>query len=99
MICNCVCVPYKGIKSRDFIKILYSCKDTTSIKSAPTYQGELNAMRVVFATPARWQVNVAKLMGATMWCWIFWRFKQDWRELLVSVVSVGGDNNGILRVC
>lgn len=24
-----------------------------------------------------------KLMGATMWCWILWRFKHDWRDVLV----------------
>ncbi|CAI8055176.1 hypothetical protein GBAR_LOCUS30124 [Geodia barretti] len=23
-----------------------------------------------------------KLMGATMWCWILWRFKHDWRDVL-----------------
>ena len=36
--------------------------------------------------PPRWQVNLAKAIGASMWCWIFWRLKQDWRELMVSTV-------------
>ena len=38
--------------------------------------------------PPRWQVNLAKAIGATMWCWIFWRLKQDWRDLMVS--DMGG---------
>ena len=33
--------------------------------------------------PPRWQVNLAKAIGASMWCWIFWRLKQDWRDLMV----------------
>lgn len=27
----------------------------------------------------------AKVMGATMWCWIFWRLKHDWRDVFVSL--------------
>ena len=27
----------------------------------------------------------AKIMGATMWCWIFWRLKHDWRDVFVSL--------------
>jgi len=52
-------------------------------------------MRVVFPTPPRWQINVAKLMGATMWCWIFWRLKQDWRELLVRHWDTCGSTPGV----
>jgi hypothetical protein len=25
----------------------------------------------------------AKVMGATMWCWILWRFKHDWKDVFV----------------
>ena len=35
-------------------------------------------------SPPRWQVNLAKAIGASMWCWMFWRLKQDWRELMVQ---------------
>ena len=29
----------------------------------------------------------AKFMGATMWCWIFWRFKHDWKDVLVCIAT------------
>ena len=45
-------------------------------------------MRQVLRPAKRIHVIGAKIMGATLWCWIFWRLKHDWRELLVSVVTL-----------
>ena len=39
----------------------------------------------MLAPPARSHVIAAKLVGATMWCWILWRFKHDWKEVFVRV--------------
>ena len=36
------------------------------------------------APPRRVHVWLAKIMGATMWCWILWRLKHDWRDVFVS---------------
>lgn len=41
--------------------------------------------KLVFPTASRGHVLAAKLMGATMWCWIFWRFKHDSAEVFVSL--------------
>lgn len=30
----------------------------------------------------------AKFMGATLWCWIFWRLKHDWRDVIVSLAQL-----------
>ncbi len=30
---------------------------------------------------------MAKAVGATMWFWIFWRLKHDWRDFTVSIVK------------
>uniref|UniRef100_A0A1X7VEN7 Uncharacterized protein n=1 Tax=Amphimedon queenslandica TaxID=400682 RepID=A0A1X7VEN7_AMPQE len=38
-------------------------------------------MRSSFHPPSRSHVLVAKGLGATMWCWIFWRFKHDWGDV------------------
>lgn len=41
-------------------------------------------MRQVLPPPSRGHVIAAKVMGATMWCWILWRFKHDWKDVFVS---------------
>lgn len=46
-------------------------------------------MRQVLPPPRRVHVVLAKLSGATMWCWILWRLKHDWRDVFVSCTPVG----------
>lgn len=38
-------------------------------------------VRQILAPPARLHVWGAKLMGATMVCWILWRLRHDWRDV------------------
>ena len=45
-------------------------------------------MRQVLPPARRVHVVLAKLCGATMWCWILWRFKHDWRDVFVSCTHV-----------
>jgi len=45
-------------------------------------------MRQVLPPPRRVHVVLAKLCGATMWCWILWRFKHDWRDVFVSCTHI-----------
>lgn len=45
-------------------------------------------MRQVLPPARRVHVVLAKLCGATMWCWILWRFKHDWRDVFVSCTRV-----------
>ena len=44
-----------------------------------------HSMRKVLPAPPRRLVIASKLMGATMWCWILWRFKHDWKDVFVSL--------------
>ena len=55
-------------------------------------------MRQVLPPPRRVHVVLAKLSGATMWCWILWRLKHDWRDVFVSCTPVGrgGDHTKTL---
>lgn len=39
----------------------------------------------------------AKIMGATMWCWIFWRLKHDWRDVFVSLIKALQLNLGYMQ--
>jgi hypothetical protein len=36
----------------------------------------------------RWPALSAKVIGALMWCWIFWRAKQDGPVMLVSYMVI-----------
>lgn len=45
-------------------------------------------MRQVLAPPSRGYLLAAKVMGATMWCWIFWRLRHDWADVFVSFCIV-----------
>ena len=38
----------------------------------------------VIPRPARRFVIGSKIMGATLWCWVFWRLKHDPEEVFVS---------------
>ena len=55
--------------------------------------GEMGA---VGKAPRLVHVWGAKLMGATMWCWILWRFKHDWRDVLVCIRGVAGPTSLVL---
>ena len=37
-------------------------------------------MRQLVANP---HLLAAKFMGATLWCWIFWRLRHDWADVFV----------------
>ena len=45
-------------------------------------------LRALGNAPRPVHVWGAKLIGATMWCWILWRFKHDWRDVLVCMVNL-----------
>ena len=40
-------------------------------------------MRPILPAAGRGHLLAAKAMGATMWCWILWRLKHDWKDLVV----------------
>lgn len=46
-------------------------------------------IRQVLPPASRAHVITAKLMGATLWCWIFWRLKHDWGDVFVSGRGAG----------
>lgn len=56
-------------------------------------------MGVLGKTPRLIHSWGAKLMGATMWCWILWRFKHDWRDVLVCSVMLCHVNMSQICVC
>lgn len=42
-------------------------------------------MRQILPPATRGYVLASRVMGATMWCWIFWRLRHDWRDVFVSL--------------
>ena len=42
-------------------------------------------MRTILPAASRGHLLAAKALGATMWCWILWRLKHDWKDLVVCM--------------
>ena len=56
--------------------------------------------RTILPAASRGHVLAAKAMGATMWCWILWRLRHDWKDLVVCVHNgVFGEYNEGLQCC
>ncbi len=47
----------------------------------------MQTAKLCYTPPKRVHVLMAKAVGATMWFWIFWRLKHDWRDFTVSIVK------------
>merc|ERR1712189_173411 len=41
---------------------------------------KMQTAKLCYTPPKRVHVLMAKAVGATMWFWIFWRLKHDWRD-------------------